>query len=45
MFKQTPKQNKWYKEGAYIKCKKQRHFAKNCRQGQRTNVVKGTSKP
>ena len=45
MFKQTPQQNKWYKERAYIKCKKQRYFTKDCKQGQRTNTVKSTNKP
>ena len=43
MFKQTLQQNKWFKEGAYIKYKKQRHYTRDCRQGQRTNTVKGTS--
>ena len=45
MFKRTPQQNKQYKEGACIKYKRQNYFTKNYRQGQRTNAVKGTSKP
>ena len=45
MFKWTPQQDKWFKEEAYIKYKKQRYYAKDCRQGQRTNAVKGTSTP
>ena len=32
-FKQTPQQDKWFKEGAYIKYKKQKYYTKNCRQG------------
>ena len=44
MFKQTPQQDKQYKEGTCIKCKRQGYFAKNYKQGQRTNIVKGTSK-
>ena len=43
MFKWTLQQNKQFKEGAYIKYKKQKYFIKDCRQGQRTNIVKGTS--
>ena len=43
MFKQTPQQNKWYKEKAYIKYKKQRHYTKDCKQSQGTNTVKSTS--
>ena len=44
MFERTLQQDKWYKEKACIKCKKQGYFARDCRQGQRINVVKGTSK-
>ena len=44
MFKQTPQQDKWYKEGVYIKYRRQGYFTKNYRQGQRTNTVKSTSK-
>ena len=33
IFKRTPQQDKWYKERAYIKCGRQGHFIKNCRQG------------
>ena len=29
MFKWTLQQEKWFKEGAYIKCKKQRHYMRN----------------
>ena len=43
MFKQTPQQDKWFKEGAYIKYKKQGYYAKDYRQDQRTDAVKGTS--
>ena len=43
MFKWTPQQNKWFKEGVYIKYKKQGHYIRDYRQGQRTNTVKGTS--
>ena len=43
MFKWTPQQDRWFKEGAYIKCKKQGYFTRDYRQGQRTNAVKGTS--
>ena len=43
MFKQTPQQNRWFKEGAYIKYKKQGYFTRDYRQGQRINTVKGTS--
>ena len=43
MFKQTLQQNKQFKEGAYIKYKKQGHYARDYRQGQRTNTVKGTN--
>ena len=42
MFKWTPQQDKWYKEGAYIKYKRQEYFIKNYRQGQRTNTGKNT---
>ena len=45
MFKWTPQQNKWYKERAYIKYGKQGYFIREYRQGQRINIVKGTSKP
>ena len=45
MFKWTPQQDKWYKERAYIKYKRQGYFAKDYRQGQRINTVKSTSKP
>ena len=45
MFKRTPQQDKWFKKGAYIKCKKQGHYARNYKQGQRTNVVKGINTP
>ena len=45
MFKWTPQQDKWFKEGVYIKCRKQRHFTRDYRQGQRINIVKGASKP
>ena len=44
MFKQTPQQDKWYKEEVYIKCGRQGYFTKDCRQGQRTNTAKNTSK-
>ena len=43
MFKQTPQQDKQYKEEAYIKYKKQGYFIKDYRQGQRTNTVKNIS--
>ena len=43
MFKRTLQQNKQFKEGIYIKYKKQRYYTKDYRQGQRTNTVKGTS--
>ena len=43
MFERTLQQDKWFKEGAYIKCKKQGYYARDYRQGQRTNTVKGTS--
>ena len=43
MFKQTPQQDKWYKEGAYIKYKKQEYYIRNCKQGQGINTVKSTS--
>ena len=43
MFKRTLQQDKQFKERAYIKYKKQRHYTKDYRQGQRTNTVKGTS--
>ena len=42
-FKQTLQQNKQFKEGVYIKYKKQGYYTKNYRQGQRTNTVKGIS--
>ena len=32
-FKRIPQQDKWYKERAYIKYKKQRHFIKDYRRG------------
>ena len=43
MFKWTPQQDKWFKEGVYIKYKKQRYYTRDYRQGQRTNIVKSTS--
>ena len=43
MFKRTPQQNKWFKEGVYIKYKKQGYYTRDYRQDQRTNIVKGTS--
>ena len=43
MFKWTLQQDKWFKEGAYIKYKKQGYYTRDYRQGQRTNIVKGTS--
>ena len=43
MFKRTPQQDKQFKEGACIKYKKQRHYTRDYRQGQRTNTVKGTN--
>ena len=43
MFKQTLQQNKQFKERVYIKCKKQKYYIRNYRQGQRINIVKGTS--
>ena len=43
MFKRTPQQDKQFKEGVYIKYKKQRYYTKDYRQGQRINIVKGTS--
>ena len=43
MFKRTSQQDRWFKEGAYIKYRKQGHFTRDYRQGQRTNVVKDTS--
>ena len=43
MFKQTSQQDKQFKEGAYIKYKKQGHYARDYKQGQRTNTVKSTS--
>ena len=43
MFKRTPQQDKWFKEGVYIKYKKQGHYIRDYRQSQRTNTVKGTS--
>ena len=43
MFKWTLQQNKWFKEGVYIKYKKQEYYTKDYRQGQRINTVKGTS--
>ena len=41
MFKQTLQQDKQFKERAYIKYKKQGHYTRDYRQGQRTNAVKG----
>ena len=43
MFERTLQQNKQFKEGAYIKYKKQGYYAKDYRQGQRTNIVKDIS--
>ena len=43
IFDQTPQQDKWYKEGACIKYKKQGHYTKDYKQGQGTNTAKGTS--
>ena len=43
MFKRTPQQDKQFKEGAYIKYKKQGHYTRDYKQGQRTNIIKGTS--
>ena len=43
MFERTLQQNKQFKERACIKCKKQGYYARDYRQGQRTNAVKGTS--
>ena len=43
MFEQTLQQDKWFKEGAYIKYKKQGYYTKDYRQSQRTNTVKGTN--
>ena len=43
MFKWTLQWDKWFKEKAYIKYKKQKYYTKDYRQSQRTNIVKGTS--
>ena len=43
MFKRTLQQDKQIKKGACIKYKKQRYYTRDYRQGQRTNIVKGTS--
>ena len=43
MFKWTLQQNKQFKEGVCIKYKKQGYYTRDYRQGQRTDVVKGTS--
>ena len=43
MFKRTLQQDKQFKEGAYMKYKKQGYYARDYKQNQRTNVVKGTS--
>ena len=43
MFKRTIQQDKWFKKGACIKYKKQKYFARDYRQDQRTNAVKGTN--
>ena len=43
MFKRTLQQDKWFKERAYIKYKKQGYYARDYRQSQRINAVKGTS--
>ena len=43
MFKWTLQQNRQFKKGVYIKCKKQRYYTKDYRQGQRINTVKGTN--
>ena len=43
MFKRTLYQDKWFKEGAYIKYKKQGYYTRDYKQGQRINTVKGTS--
>ena len=44
MLKRTPQQDKWYKEKVYIKCRRQGHFVKDYKLGQKTDTVKGTSK-
>ena len=33
MFEWTPQQNKWFKEGVYIKYKKQGYYTRDYRQG------------
>ena len=43
MFKRTLQQDKWIKEGACIKYKKQGYYTRDYMQGQRTNIVKGIS--
>ena len=43
MFKQTPQQQQWFKNGVYIKYGRKGHFAKDCKGGQQNHTVKGTN--
>ena len=40
MFERTLQQQQWFKKGAYINCKKQSHFTKDCQKGQSTSAIK-----
>ena len=43
MFKQTPQQQQWFKDGTYIKYSRKGHFTRDYKGGQQNYIVKGTN--
>jgi len=44
-FEWTPQQQQWFRDGTCINCEKQSHYTRDCQQGQRTSIIKGTTAP